>query len=145
MSEVTLQNLILLAAVVAIVLWRLLRWLRAQPPQPNPWDEDTEARLHEPDAVLLCPRCLEPEREGVQFCHDCGFPVGPYVAWSPYLYIFALGDLLRTGVDRPFRVKGTTVCFLLALSFLEYLVFAPVYWFLLLRNIRRQPREQGNH
>jgi len=133
--------LVLLVAVTAVVLVRLFLWLRAQPPKANPWDEDTEARLQEPDAVLLCPRCLEPETEGVQFCRDCGFPVGPYVPWSPYLYIFALGDLLRTGVDRPFRVKGTTVCFLVLFSLLEYLVFAPLYWFFLFRNIRRQTRE----
>ncbi len=143
MSEIALPTVLLLAAVTAIVLWRLFLWLGAQPPQPNPWDEDIEASLHEPDAVLLCPRCFEPEREGVQFCRDCGFPVGPYVLWSPYLYIFAVGDLLRTGVDRPFRVKRTTVCFLLVFSLLQYFVFAPVYWFFLFRNIRRQPREHG--
>lgn len=135
-------QLLMLAVVTAILLWRLAVWWK-QPLQPNPWDEDTEARLHEPEAVLLCPRCLEPEREGVQFCRDCGFAVGPYVTWSPYLYIFVLGDLLRTGVDRPFRVKSTTVCFLLLVSLFEYFIFAPVYWFFLIRNIRRQPREHG--
>jgi len=134
----------MLAVLAGILLWRLIVWWN-QPPQPNPWDEATEASLHEPEAVLLCPRCLEPEREGVQFCRDCGFAVGPYVPWSPYLYIFALGDLLRTGVDRPFRVTATTVCFLVALSLLEYMVFAPIYWFFLFQNVRRQPREHGLH
>ena len=138
-------RLLLIAIGVAIVLWRLFLWLRAKPVQPNPWDEETETKLHEPDSVLLCPRCLEPEREGVQFCRDCGFPVGPYVQWSPYLYIFALGDLFRTGVDRPFRVKATTICFLLLISLVEYFVFAPFYWFFLFRNVRRQAREHGLH
>ena len=135
---------ILVAAFAAAVVWRLFPWLCAKfakPLEPNPWDEDTEARLHEDEAVPLCPRCLEPDKEGVQFCRDCGFPTGPYAPWSPYLYVFVLGDLLRTGVDRPFRVRGTTVCFLLVVSFVEYAIFAPIYWFFLFRNVRRQPRE----
>lgn len=145
MLEPAALRLLLIAVGVAMVLWRVFLWLRAKPTQANPWDEDTETKLYEPDAVLLCPRCLEPEREGIQFCRDCGFPVGPYVPWSPYLYVFVLRDLLRTGVERPFRVKGTTVCFFLLLSLIEYFVFAPIYWFFLFRNIRRQPREHGFH
>jgi hypothetical protein len=130
----------LLIFIGVVFLWRIIRWFGGPPASPNPWDAETEARLHEPDAVCLCPRCLEPERDRVQFCRDCGFAVGPYVTWMPYLYLFAIGDLLRTGVDRPFRVSVPILIFLFLFSASEYVIFAPVYWLLLVRNLRRQAR-----
>lgn len=143
MTRVELFVVCLIAFMAVVLLGRVVLWFCGKPARPNPWDDDAEAKLHEPDAVSLCPRCLEPEREGVQFCRDCGCAVGPYVMWSPYLYIFALGDLLRTGVDRPLRASIPVLVFLLVISAGEYLVFAPIYWFFLVRNIRRQARERA--
>jgi hypothetical protein len=143
MTKLDLFVWCLMGFIAAVLLWRVFRWFFAKSTQPNPWDDATETRLHEPEAVSLCPRCLEPEKEGVQFCRDCGFPVGPYVTWMPYLYIFAIGDLLRTGVDRPLRASAPIIIFLLLISAGEYMVFAPIYWFFLIRNVRRQSRGLG--
>jgi hypothetical protein len=46
MLEAAPLKLLLIAVGVAIVLWRVILWLRALPTQPNPWDEETEMRLH---------------------------------------------------------------------------------------------------
>lgn len=140
MTRVDLFVIGLVLFIAAVLVWRLIKWFGGAPTRPNPWDDATEASLHDPDALPLCPRCLEPDRDRVQFCRDCGFPVGPYVMWMPYLYLFAIGDLLRTGVDRPIRVSAPIVIFLLLFSAGEYFVFAPVYWFFLFRNLQHQSR-----
>jgi hypothetical protein len=140
MSRVGFFVLCLVLFIASVLVWRLIQWFGGPPTRPNPWDDATEASLHDPEALPLCPRCLEPDRDGVQFCRDCGFPVGPYVMWSPYLYLYAIGDLLRTGVDRPFRASAPILIFLLLFSASEYVVFAPVYWFFLFRNIDRHAR-----
>jgi hypothetical protein len=60
---------------------------------------------------------------------------------STDLYLFALGDGLRTGTTGRFAVTPLTVAGYLILSTCEYLVFAPIYWFFLIRNIRRLEEE----
>jgi hypothetical protein len=105
---------------------------------PSPWGSDVEEAMRSPDARPLCFRCLEPLEGGPAFCPQCGAATGEYTNWSPYLYLFTVGDILRQGTSGRFRVRPLTVAGFLLFSLLEYTVFAPVYWFLLLRNLRSQ-------
>jgi len=128
--------------------WRVIQWFRGAPSTPNPWDEKTEESLHQPDATPLCSRCLEPHQIEARFCPNCGAPVDPLVAFSPYLYVFAFGDMLRAGTARRFQVNWVTVLgfLLLPLAFFP-LLLAFVYWFFFLRNLQRlrPPTEADGH
>lgn len=59
------------------------------------------------------------------------------VPLSPFHYAFAIGDVLLTGTQRKFPVNWLTVSGFIFLSTIQYLIFAPVYWFRLIRNIKR--------
>lgn len=67
------------------------------------------------------------------------------VPLSPFHQIFAMGDVLLTGTQRQFPINWLTITGYVLLSMVQYLVFAPFYWFFLLRNIRRQRAQATNH
>ena len=139
-------GVIAIVAVAGVFFWRGLRWFWQRKPHPNPWNEETEARIQQSDAVPLCTRCLEPHEPTAQFCPNCGLPVDSLVPFSPYLYVFALGDVLVSGTTRKFRVNWLTVFGYIFLSSIEYTIFAPVYWFLLFRNLKQNtPPPSGTH
>jgi len=151
----TPETKVLILAVAGLSLcgcWLLFRWFRGPPSTPNPWDDKIEESLHRPDATPLCSRCLEPHQTEARFCPNCGAAVDPLVAFSPYLYIFAFGDMLRAGTARRFRVNWVTILgfLLLPLAFFP-LLLAFVYWFVFLRNLQRlsptgdgdSPRDTG--
>ena len=130
--------LILVGSALAVIsAWRLLIWFRTAPVRPDPWDESVAAGLEQADSQALCCRCLEPVSEGRHFCEHCGLPFDPCTNLSPYLYVFSLGDALRTGSFGRFATRPLAVAGYLSLGFCEYVVFAPIYWFFLLRNIHR--------
>jgi hypothetical protein len=139
MSPETKVAVYALAGLVLFGCWWFVRWFLGGKPSPNPWDEKIEESLHQPDAVPLCSRCLEPHELEVRFCPNCGVPVDPLVPFSPYLYIFAFGEMLRAGTSGQFRINWITVLgfILLPLAFFPF-VFAFVYWFFFLRNLQRQ-------
>jgi hypothetical protein len=125
------------AALLLFGCWRLFRWFFGGTPGPNPWDEATEERIQQPDAVPLCRRCLEPYEDAARYCSHCGLPVDSLVPLSPFHQLFAVGDVLLTGTQRRFSVNWITITGFVLLSMIQYMVFAPVYWFCLLRNVRR--------
>ena len=135
-------GLVTLAVLALFGCWRLARWLFEGKAGPNPWDEETERRIHQPDAVPLCTRCLEPYPAESRFCPNCGVPVDALVPFSPYSYVFAFGDMLRAGTTRRFQINWITVLgfLLLPLAFLP-LLLAFVYWFFFLRNLLKQRSE----
>lgn len=134
-----------IAGLVLVGCLLFIRWLFSGKAGPNPWDEKTEESLHQPDATPLCRRCLEPHELEARY----GLPVDSMVPLSPFHQVFALGDILLTGTQRRFPVNWLTVSGYVLLSLIQYLIFAPFYWFFLLRNVRRlraeaiqkQPRE----
>jgi len=137
----TPETKVLILALTGLMIcggWFLFQWFRGAPSTPNPWGEKIEESLHQPDATPLCPRCLEPHQTEARFCPGCGAPVDPLVAFSPYLYVFAFGDMLRAGTSRRFRVNWVTILgfLLLPLAFFP-LLLAFVYWFFFLRNLQR--------
>ena len=145
----TPEDKLLTATLIGFSLWgcwRLIQWFRKAPVTPNPWDEKTEESLNQPDAVPLCRRCLESHDPDARYCSNCGLPVDSMVPLSPFHQAFALGDVLLTGTQRRFPVNWLTITGFILLSMIQYLVFAPFYWFLLLRNVRRlQTESLSNH
>jgi hypothetical protein len=117
----TLEAFIFFVVLLA-VLCRLWVWFRDTNLPPEPWGPEVEKALQSSESVPVCPHCLAPQVHEVWFCPDCGSTVGPYNNYSPYLYIFSLGEALRAALSgtqhhRPLVRVG---------AFLVLLSFAPV-------------------
>lgn len=137
--ELTLAWLVMLC-LLAVGGWRCLRgWFRAPVPL-DPWARETETLGDPAEAQPMCLRCLEPHPEGAEFCPHCCAPVGQFNNYNPYLYLFSLGDVLRTGTTGPLKRSWITVTGLVLLSLTQYVFLAPIYWILLAVNWRRQHR-----
>lgn len=117
-------------------LWRLLLWFR-KPVPPDPWGPDLAAALELPDATPICPHCQTPHALNRWFCSECGRAVGDFNNVNPYLYLFSLGEVLREGTSGRVRKSWLTVAGYVILSLAEYVIFAPIYWFFLFRNLSR--------
>jgi hypothetical protein len=142
MSEEESQMLPLVVSVALVVgIWLLIKWLTGGRVKPEPWGMDVEARLQNEELPPTCPHCSATYSEADYFCPGCGESAGQYNNYSPYLYIFTLGDLLRRGTSERFQANWVTITGYLLLSFCYYTVFAPIYWVMLFINLRRQGQE----
>jgi hypothetical protein len=56
----------------------------------------------------------------------------------PYLNLFSEGEVLRNGVHDKQPQNALIVAGYLILSLNLYVVFAPIYWIFLFRNLKRQ-------
>jgi hypothetical protein len=120
--------------LLGVAAWRGVRWLlRAQPPA-DPWDAQVAADIAKSDAIPLCHHCLAPHSEAADFCPECGATVGQYTNWLPYPQLFSIGHVLRIGTFGNFKRSPLTVVGFWFFGFAEYTLFAPIYWFMLLRN-----------
>lgn len=115
-------------------LWRALLWVRSSPVHPDPWDAVTQQAVEQPEAPEVCYHCATPLPPGSWFCEHCGRAVGPYNNLMPYVNAFSEGEVYRSGVLEHVRRSPLLIAGYLLISF-SYLVFAPIYWFLLFRNI----------
>lgn len=113
-------------------------WLLKGPRQPDPWDEQTAVDLAEGNCTPVCHRCLTPHEPLVNFCPECGAPVGEYTNLLPFPRLFSVGHTLRIGTSGGFKRSPLIVGGFILLSIAEYAIFAPVYWFMLFRNISKQ-------
>jgi hypothetical protein len=105
----------------------------------DPWPDEINAAVREPDAHPVCLRCLRPQEGHYWFCRDCGFPSGEYMTVMPFLQVFPLGHMLQRGVvGEPERRKWVTAGYV-AVSLCEYTVFAPVYWYWMYRKATGRP------
>ena len=138
-----LVGVLLLSALPAYVVWRLVRWVRTSPVRSDPWGEDVERIIQQPETMPVCVRCSAPYSPEQWFCTHCGKSVGKYNNWMPYVYLFSLGEVFRAGSSDRIRVSALTVNGYLLLSY-NYLVLSPVYWILLFKNLKRNRREQGH-
>jgi hypothetical protein len=129
----TRAGILAIAILLCLGLWRLIRWLFSGTPPPDPWSDEVAAEIAKDDAVPLCHRCLAPHDSRVDFCPECGAPVGAYTNWLPYPYLFSIGHTLRIGASGDFRRSPLTIAGFLCLGIVEYALFAPVYWFMLLK------------
>jgi hypothetical protein len=67
-----------IAGIALVLLWRGFVRAMQIPVSPDPWDTEIEKSPHEPEAVEVCHRCLDPVTPGSWFCGHCGAAVGPY-------------------------------------------------------------------
>jgi hypothetical protein len=123
-------------------LWRLVLWVRAATPGPEPWGAEIEASLQAEDAVPICHRCLTPHSNEAWFCEHCGSAVGNYNNWMPYILVFSQGEVLRNGVTDQLIASPLTIAGYLLYSLANYLILAPIYWFFFIKNLRRQQAEK---
>ena len=134
----TPERILAAAVSVGLAVWLWVRWLAKLQPPPEPWGPEIDAALARPDVVTVCHRCFAPQPDlPGWFCPECGGAVGAYNNWMPYLYIFSIGEVLSIGTFRRFSVRPLTVVGLILFSFTQYHVFAPIYWYRLVRNIQR--------
>jgi len=96
-----------------------------------------EAALNQGEAVPLCHHCLTPQEHNGWFCPVCGSTTGPYCNYLPYVCIFSQGEALRSGVVEPVRRSPLVVAWYFLFSFSVLGIVAPLYWFFLVRNLRR--------
>jgi hypothetical protein len=124
-----------IAVLIGGGIWGLVRWVRRAATSPDPWDRSITEQLEQEQAVQLCHRCLAAQEESADFCPACGAPVGQYTNWLPYPYLFSIGHTLRIGTSGEYRRTRLTVLGFFLLGLAEYAVFAPVYWFMVLRRL----------
>jgi hypothetical protein len=120
-------------------LARLFRAMFSGGRRPDPWPSEIDAAVRSPVAVPLCVNCLYPQEGHRWFCPHCGFPSGDYIAAMPYLQVFVAGEALRKGVMGPPERRVGVRVFLVVLSIAEYAVFAPVYWYWMIRRAQGKP------
>jgi hypothetical protein len=120
-----------------VFLWRFFAWVSKVPTTPDPWGEEIERKLYEPDAVEVCHRCFSPQPPTAWFCEHCGNAVGPYNNWMPYVNIFSEGEVLRNGLVHKFRAGPFIIFGYLLYSLGAYLIFAPIYWYYLFKHLRQ--------
>jgi hypothetical protein len=123
-------------------LWRFIGWVRDAPKTPDPWDAEVERTLWEPETREVCHHCFQEQEPGAWFCRHCGNAVGPYNNLMPYLNVFSEGEVLRNGVAGRFRNRPVILIGYFLISLGAYSIFAPIYWFFLLSNLKRTPDEQ---
>ena len=127
-----------LAVLAFGLLWNAFVRVAQSPTSPDPWDKEIEKAVHEPDAVEICHRCFHPVTPNTWFCEHCGCAVGPYNNVMPYVCLFSQGEVLRNGVNDKLPRNALIIAGYLLFSLSMYLVFAPIYWILLFRNLKQQ-------
>jgi len=113
-------------------------WLREGTPSPDPWDRDVAESLESETSEPLCYHCLAPQKDVRWFCQECGAAVGPYNNYDPYAQIFSQGQLLRTGVLDRIPRRPVVIIGYIILPLTHFFIFAPIYWFFLIRNLSAQ-------
>ena len=122
-------------------LWRLIVWVREAPVRPDPWDAEVEQKLSEPETAEVCPHCSTPQPLTAWFCQNCGKAVGPYNNLMPFVNVFSEGEVLRNGTSGRFRNRPLVLIGYILITLGINPFFAPIYWFFLLTNLKRPPRE----
>ncbi len=119
---------------------------------PDPWSGEVDAAVRAPDAVPVCHRCITPCDLPVWFCPSCGAAFGPYNNIMPFVYIFSMGEVVRSGVGPDARFTRFRTVGYAVLGLAQYGVFAPLYYlrlFLNYRHLRKPhrdvPSQEGDH
>jgi hypothetical protein len=133
--SMTIETLLIFMALVFLP-WVMVRWvLSAENPSPDPWGPEIEQAIQDRDAKPVCHSCLTPQPPMGWFCPECGTAVGQYNNYMPFLYVFSQGEVMRAGVLDHVRPSPVVVIGYLLCSLTSFAVFAPVYWYLLFRNL----------
>jgi ribosomal protein L40E len=122
-------------------LWQLIVWVREAPVKPDPWNAEVEQKLSEPETAEVCSHCLTEQPPTAWFCRHCGKAVGPYNNLMPFVNVFSEGEVFRNGATGRFRNRPLVILGYLMLSLAAYSFFAPVFWVVLLSNLKRPPHK----
>ncbi len=133
----TIETAIIIA-LLGLICWRGWLWLKQGETHPDPWGSEIDEALQAPDALPVCHHCFAQQDEETWFCRECGAAIGPYNNYMPFIYVFSEGEVLRNGVNNRFTVNFITIGGYVLLSLCMYLVFAPVYWYYLFRNLSQR-------
>jgi hypothetical protein len=121
-------------------VWLFVQWLMRSPKIPDPWSSEVAEEMECESARPLCAHCLSSYGKLQHFCSECGAPVGDYNNLMPYVNLFSIGHVLRIGTSGTFKRSPFLIACFFAFSIVEYTLFAPVYWYRLIKNIARVPR-----
>ena len=128
-----------------VFLSRIRDWWVHTP--PDPWDAEIDVSVRRDDAVMVCHRCCEPREFPRWFCPNCGAAIGPYNNVLPYIYVFSIGEVVRSGVGPHARFTPLTLSGYAAVGLLQYQPLAILYVIRLVLNYRRLAKERthANH
>ena len=134
--EETVGAVAILGLFVAAI-YTFCHWLLSCPRSPDPWGVEVEEAVEREEAVPVCPHCLAPQEHNGWFCPECGSTSGQYGNYLPNVYIFSIGDAVRSGVQRrsqwtPFLVTGYVL-----IAFAFFSILAPIYCLFLFINRSR--------
>jgi hypothetical protein len=125
--------LFIAVGIVAVFCWRIIQWIFSGRRSADPWDEVVEAAIQ--DVPPLCHKCLVPQEQHGWFCWNCGASNGPYNNYLPFVFVFSVGEVLRSGTCEPVRRKPSFILFYFLVALATNAVFAPLYWFAFLLNL----------
>ena len=108
------------------LLDRLLVWSR-RPTPPDPWGEELDAAVRQPDATPVCHSCFEAQPPVGWFCPQCGAAVGPYNNLMSYVWVHSLGEVLLSGVGRQAQYTMLTIPGYVLVALAEYGPFGLIY------------------
>lgn len=130
---------LLIFAVTGLALYSIFQRVKRASPTANPWDAETDKHLQEADALPICHHCLTPQepRHNHWFCPNCGAAVGEYNNYLPFVRVFSEGEVLRTGTAGLMKSNFLIVAGYFLCSLILYTAAAPVYWYFLLKNLKR--------
>lgn len=131
---------LLVFGVFCFGLVSVIRWFVCGPSKPDPWDEQTTSDLREGNCTPICHRCFNPHDPLINFCPECGAPVGKYTNMLPFLYPFSVGHTLRLGTSGRFKRSPLIVIGFILASWELFALIAPLYWIRLFQNMFKQSR-----
>jgi hypothetical protein len=141
----TPEGTILALAIVGLItgaVYGFFHWVFACPRTPDPWGADVEQEVEREEAVAVCPHCLTRQEHNGWFCPECGSMSGQYGNFLPAVYIFSIGDGVRTGVQQRSRWSPLLVTGYVLIAFAFLSILAPVYCLFLFLNRARISRHQ---
>lgn len=144
-----LVGFVAVTGLIVVSVWAFMKRMLKQPVRPDPWDKTIATEIGSEEATPLCHRCLTAHDSSTDFCPACGAAVGQYTNWLPYPQLFSIGHALRIGTSGEFRRSPLTVSFFLLFSLIEYTLFAPIYWILMVWKLGKnrehdQPHDQSS-
>jgi len=126
-----------LAGLGIALFWRLIVWIRDCPVHPDPWEQELTEQVAAPEAVEVCPHCLTEQTARDYFCPKCGAATGPYNNFMPWVYLFSMGEVLRTGTGGNFRRTPFVIAGYIFYALSQYIIFVPFFLFSFFKNLAR--------
>lgn len=97
--------------------------------EPNPYGTVEFIEKGEGPEIALCLNCLAPECGHQWICAECGWPSSFYGSQMPFIDVYCMGALFRSGVDGSVELTKFRIIGLIVYSIANYHIFAPLYWY----------------